>query len=86
MVRAITAYLKQLPGCHYEKRHGSPLARAGNPDIMVCYRGRHYEFEVKVAPNKPTSIQEAALRKWQGAGAQVAVVHSVDEVRGVLGE
>lgn len=84
IVRAIIARLNALPGCLARKRHITPYAVAGDPDVYGCYRGQHFELEVKrpgVDRTKPARqwIQQQRRDAWQRAGAVVAVVTSADE-------
>lgn len=61
--------LKTVPGCFAWKEHGGMYGTAGIPDIICCYRGRFYGFEVKTEDGEPTRLQEATIRKIQKAGA-----------------
>lgn len=73
---AILKALNKLPGCVARKRHGTPYAVAGDPDITGCWYGQHFEFEVKRPGEFPTKLQERRLDEWRQAGATVAVVTS----------
>ncbi|MEH2954306.1 VRR-NUC domain-containing protein [Candidatus Merdisoma sp. JLR.KK011] len=84
IVKAILKYLKTVPGCFAWKEHGGMYGTAGIPDIICCYRGRFYGFEVKTEDGEPTRLQEATIRKIQKAGGTALVVRSVDEVRAVI--
>lgn len=84
IVRAILRYLKSVPGCFYWKEHGGMYGTSGIPDIIVCWDGRFYAFEVKTETGRPTKLQEAVIRKIKAAGGAVAVVRSVDEVRAII--
>lgn len=86
IVNEIRSYLKGVPGCFFWKEHGGMYGTAGIPDIICCYHGRFYGFEVKNEVGKPTKLQEAAIRKINKAGGTAAVVRSVEEVRRVLEE
>lgn len=81
IVRVIMKYLKSVPGCFAWKEHGGIYGTAGIPDIICCYQGRFYGFEVKTETGKPTELQKATLRKIQGCGGVALVVRSVDEVK-----
>ncbi len=94
IVKQICDYLKTLDKVHFEKRHGTPFGRVGEPDISGCILfngfertnisfeyGQRFEIEVKRPGHKPTKRQELALAKWKAAGAAVAIIHSVDECR-----
>ncbi len=84
IVKAILRYLKTVPGCFAWKEHGGMYGTAGIPDIICCYRGRFYGFEVKTETGEPTELQKATIRKIQNAGGTALVVRSVDEVRAVI--
>jgi len=86
IVNSILKYLKTLPQCKAEKTWGGPYGNSGKPDITGCLKGRRFELEVKKPGGKPTKLQEVTLEQWKEAGAIVAVVHSVEEVKEVLKE
>ena len=84
IVRAILRYLKTVDQCFCWKEHGGMYGTAGIPDIICCYRGRFYGFEVKTETGKPTELQKATIRKINRAGGTAAIVRSVDDVRRIL--
>lgn len=84
IVRAILRYFKTVPECFSWKEHGGMYGTAGIPDIICCYRGRFYGFEVKTDTGQPTELQKSTIRKILAAGGTALVVRSVDEVRAVL--
>jgi len=86
IVKAILAYLNGLPGCLARKRWGGGMGVAGDPDIDACIRGRSVQLEVKRPGERPTPLQVKRLREWRKAGALVAVVSSVEEVKSLLTE
>lgn len=86
IVKAILAYLNGLPGCLARKRWGGGMGVAGDPDIDACICGRSVQLEVKRPGERPTPLKLKRIEEWRKAGAIVAVVHSLDEVRAVLEE
>lgn len=84
IVRLILKYLRSLPGCFCFKEHGGMYGTAGMPDVVCCYRGRFYGFEVKTAAGKPTELQKATIRKIRKAGGTAMVVRYADEVRAIM--
>ncbi|HEU0138303.1 MAG TPA: VRR-NUC domain-containing protein [Bryobacteraceae bacterium] len=84
IVKAILAYLNSLPVCLARKRWGGGMGVAGDPDIDACIRGRSLQLEVKRPGEKPTALQVKRIDEWRRAGAIVAVVNSVAEVRDLL--
>lgn len=85
IVAAIMQTLKSVPDLVVRKRWGSEMAAAGDPDLTGCYRGRHFELEVKAPGGRLSRIQEVRLKEWHRAGAVVGVVHSPDEALSTLG-
>jgi hypothetical protein len=86
IVNSILKYLNSLPQCRAEKTWGGGYGNAGKPDITGCLSGRRFELEVKVPGGKLTPLQKVTLEQWKEAGAIVAVVHSVEEVKEILKE
>lgn len=84
IVRAILRYLKTVPGCFAWKEHGGMYGTAGIPDVICCFAGRFYGFEVKTEVGRPTDLQKATIRKIRAAGGTALVVRSVDEVRAIM--
>ena len=85
VVKSILKWLNDQPGCHAVKTRGDNR-QAGWPDIIGSWQGRFFAFEVKrPGSNRVTALQQATLAKWQGAKGIVGVVHSVDEVKQLLG-
>lgn len=85
LVSAIVEALRSAPGLVVRKRHGTAWGFAGDPDLTGCYRGRHFELEVKTPAGAITRLQEARLAEWSRAGAITAVVRSVSEALAALG-
>lgn len=65
---------------------------AGTPDIIACVNGQMYALEVKQPDRRnqarggATPVQVNQLRRWKQAGAIVAVVYGVEDVRGLIDE
>ncbi len=85
LVGAIVEALRAVPGLIVRKRHGTAWGVAGDPDLTGCYRGRHFELEVKTPAGALTRLQKARLAEWSRAGSITAVVRSVDEALAALG-
>ena len=98
--RAIRNMLKTEFDAISLKIHGGPFMAAGLPDIIAVVPERetvygsdptvhHYPaciwwLEVKVPGGKLTKIQDFMIQNLKAHGANVAVVHSVDEARAAL--
>lgn len=57
---------------------------AGIPDILVCYRGYFFAFEVKAPTGKLSVIQRITLDEIKEAGGKAVAVRSVDDVKNIL--
>ena len=86
IVAAIMRHLRGLPGCFAWKTHGGMYGTAGLPDIIACINGRFCAFEVKQPSGKLTRLQEAALKKIEGAGGVAGKVTSVEDVEKLLAD
>jgi hypothetical protein len=84
IVNALLRFLNSLPQCVARKWWGGGMGIAGDPDIDACIRGRSLQLQVKRSGAKPTPLQVKRLDEWRRAGAIVAVVSSVEEVRELL--
>ncbi len=67
-----------------KKLHGSPMQRAGDPDLLIVHNGIAYLLEVKIGKNKVTKLQAERIRQWIAAGAIAGVVRSVEDVEWLL--
>jgi hypothetical protein len=74
----------EYPSAVLRKRHGSIYSTVGDPNLYILYAGVHIECELKRPGQEATPIQLRRLREWQGAGAVIAVIHSVDEMRALM--
>ena len=84
IVRGIQRFLKTVPRCFFWKEHGGMYGTSGIPDIIACIGGHFFGFEVKTEKGRPTSLQEAMIRKINDAGGTAVIVRSVDDVKDVL--
>jgi len=73
--RILKALRKKFPTSFWYK--ASDMRLSGIPDILGCVFGNFIAIEVKVAPNKPTPLQKATLRKMQKAGGWTMVAYDV---------
>ena len=80
---AIINYIRGLGGWVI-KVHGGPYQQRGVPDLLVCFKGLFFSFEVKM-PNRPlTPLQQKRATEIQNAGGQAHRVESVDDVAKIL--
>lgn len=50
------------------------VAIRGTPDLLICYRGRFFAWELKVGKNQATGLQAFNLERIQDAGGVARVV------------
>jgi len=60
-------------------------ARGGVPDIICCYKGRFYAFEVKKPTGVPTKLQLYNLAQIKDTGGKGGVVTSVLDLEVLIG-
>lgn len=71
-------------GAFVQKNHGSDMMMAGLPDLVGCYRGYYFGFEVKMPGGKASAIQRRRLQQIIDAGGVACVVHGAEEALGLL--
>lgn len=81
--RQVIALLRSK-GAYVFKVVGSPMQQRGTPDLLVCYRGRFLGIETKMPGNKPTKLQELALKQIAEAGGTGLIAESVEDVERLL--
>jgi penicillin-binding protein-related factor A (putative recombinase) len=68
------------------KVHGGPTQRAGIPDILGCYKGRLFGFEVK-QPGKENTVsprQSYEMTRIRESGGYARMVTSVVQVKEIF--
>lgn len=84
--KRIMDWFKGQPDGHAVKVFGGGMAGSGQPDISAAIAGRCVQLEVKVPGKEARKNQAYHLRKWRGAGCIAGVVHTLDDVLGLLAE
>jgi len=77
LTHAILAALRERGGW-WRKIHGGPSQR-GIPDILGCYNGKFFAFEVKMPKGKLTELQAHNIDKIRESGGIAKVIYSVEE-------
>jgi hypothetical protein len=77
---SVLKYLKTIQGLKCHKR-GASLSQNGEPDITGCYKGLHFEIELKAPGKKPTVLQQKKMDEWEKAGAIVFWADSLQTVK-----
>lgn len=79
--------LRERGGWWLNFHGGDPYMPRGIPDIIGCFEGRFYAFEVKREGEEPSPLQEHMLKLIRKAGGTAEVIYSADEaLRLTLGE
>ena len=56
----------------------------GCPDILCCYQGEFFAFEVKRAGSKASPIQREQINSIMNNGGRAYTVYSLKEVKEIL--
>ena len=83
--KKVAAVLKDLGAFYFYPVTGG-YGRSGIPDIIGCYQGMFFGIECKAGSNKPTPLQEQALKEISEQGGISLVVNedNIDDVRNTL--
>lgn len=76
--RDVTTMLKNRGAYYFYPVAGALGARAGIPDIIVCYRGWFIGIECKAGRGKPTDYQLNQIDAIQKAGGIAFVVNELN--------
>lgn len=74
------------------KERGAAVVRitassvSGQPDLVLCHRGRFAAAELKIAGRQPTKLQRHRLAAIRKAGGRAEVVRSRDDLDRLLDE
>ena len=72
-------YLHSI-GAYVIKIHVSSYQLEGEPDIICCYKGRFYAFELKQGYNKASALQEVKLELIRESGGVAMVVRDLKQL------
>ena len=71
-------------GAFWSNVQGGPGSKPGDPDIVVCYKGRYIGLEAKTDTGRQSPIQKVRESEIRDAGGIYAIVMSVDDVKEIL--
>lgn len=60
---------------YYAMPIGTGYGNSGVPDFLCCVNGRFVSIEAKAGNNKPTALQEKAMREITAAGGIALVIN-----------
>jgi len=78
----ILRYLEKVPRCFVFKTIVSNIN--GVPDIICCYKGIFFAFEVKTQYYNATKIQRFRMNSIGAAGGVAHEVKSLDDVKRII--
>ena len=62
------------PDCYVVIQHGSVYTARGVPDVLMCFKGKFYGFELKMPKGKATKLQLYNLNEIKKAGGVGLVI------------
>lgn len=82
LLAAATTYL-EIQGWTVFSIPASPYGRNGMPDKVAVKRGRHVWFDAKTGRATLSEDQRKRKAELEAAGAEVIVVHSIEDLYGL---
>ena len=61
-----------------------PGAKPGDPDLVLCYRGRFIGVEVKSATGKLRPLQKVRQKEIEASGGEFWIVRTLDDLKLLL--
>lgn len=65
-------------------QHGSAFSSRGVPDILMCVKGIFIAVELKIAPNKPTPLQEHYIERIRNAKGLALVIYEYEDFKSLV--
>lgn len=81
--KAIKALLDER-GAFWSMIPGGAYAKVGDPDMVVCYKGRYIAIEAKTPTGKQSDWQKLRQEQITAAGGLYILARSVEDVKEVL--
>lgn len=73
-------------GAFWSNVQGGPGSKPGDPDIVVCYKGRYIGIEAKSEDGRQSEIQKTREQEIIDAGGIYRIVRKIDDVKKILEE
>lgn len=71
-------------GAFWSTVQGGAFAKPGDPDIVVCYKGRYVAVEAKAPKGRQSSIQRIRQKQIEDAGGIYVLARTIEDVSEVL--
>lgn len=86
--KKVLNYLKYKVGGHWINIHGSSYQTSGEPDVVGCYQGKFYAFELKRPDGKGvvSARQRLKLSKIMQEGGVAMVVDNMKQLEELFGQ
>lgn len=81
--KAIKEYLNSV-GAFWSMIPGGAYAKIGDPDMVVCYKGRYVAIEAKTPTGKQSNWQQLRQREIERSGGIYILARKVDDVKSVI--
>ena len=82
--KRVIKWIREQPHMHCLNVVGGAMQRSGEPDLVICWKGRFIGLELKYGKGKPTPLQLHRLRQWEEAGGWCGVAWDLDDVKQVV--
>lgn len=79
----IRRYLNGI-GAFWSNVQGGPGSKPGDPDIVVCYKGRYIALEAKSPTGVQSSIQKVRMCEIRDSGGIYEIVRTLDDVKKIM--
>lgn len=79
----IRRYLEGI-GAFWSNVQGGPGSKPGDPDMVICFKGRYVALEAKSPVGVLSPIQKARRDEIRKAGGIYGVVRTIEEVKEIM--
>jgi hypothetical protein len=83
--KAIKDYVEQRGG-FWSSVQGGAGSKIGDPDLVICYRGRYIGVEGKTYEGTQSDWQKIRMKQIRAAGGLYILARSVEDVADVFAE
>ncbi len=82
--KKVLMFLRKIVGGHWIKIHASSYQLEGEPDIVGCFEGQFFAFELKQGNYQPTALQLYKIERINEAGGIAIVARSIEDIEEAL--
>ena len=81
----IRRYLSGI-GAFWSNVQGGRGSKPGDPDLIVCYKGRYVALEAKSPTGRQSDIQKTRMEEIRDAGGIYEIVRTLKDVKQIMEE